>query len=197
MDDIDTFHRRDGIDVLQPFGGFHHAHYQRSLVERSDSIARRYGAKIEHRVTARDRALADRRELGATHRALRLVGGVDVGEHDAHDAVVQQHLRIRIVATAHARHRHHAAAQRCLRYVPGSLDRVQRMLAVDKNEIVASRLRNARDVSGTRDPRDHAQRNLVRLEKFFYCILDQCRASHVISPSKLFEAALKKVWNHR
>ena len=64
---------------------------------------------------------------------------------------------------AHAHQRRDAAAERGARDVADGLEIEQRMLAVDKDEVVPCRLGNAGDIARARQPHRHAERDIACL----------------------------------
>ena len=178
MDDVDAVHLGDLFDVVHSFRRLDHADHQRGVVQRRHGLARGHRAIVEHRVGARGGALSDRGKLGAGDRPARLGGGVDVRVDDAHHAVVQQHLHVLVVDAADTHEGRDAAPERGVGDVRDGLQGEDRVLAVDEDEVVAARLRDARDIARPPETHVHAERHLAGLHHLFQRIREDRRVCH-------------------
>jgi hypothetical protein len=122
---------------------------------------------LKMRIAGGDGALTERRRFADIDRLARLPGIVHIRINDAHHAIIEQQRHIGIVDAAHAHQRRDAAAERGARDVANGLEIEQRMLAIDENEIMPSRLRDAGDIAGARQLHRHAERDLPGLHARF------------------------------
>ena len=180
---VDTVDRRDRLHVVQAFHRLDHAHEQAGVVELRHALGERHGAVVEMRIPAHHRALADRRELAGLDRALRIGRSADIGKDDAGRAIVENERGVEVMAAPHPHQRRHSAAERCLRDVPDRLEREQRMLPVDEDEVVPGGLGDAGDIARARQPHDHAERHITRAHAFDDRVFQFCCSGHCQSSS--------------
>ena len=147
MDHVHPRHGRDGLDIAQAFHGFDHAHHQGGVVQGGHALGQRHSGVVKVRVATAHRALANRGELGRVHCALRLLGVVHIGKHNACHAVVQVHRHIGVVDAAHPHLGGNAATQRHLGHVANGLEVEQRVLHIDEHKVVSRGFGNANDVT--------------------------------------------------
>src|SRR5438445_693519 len=178
VDHVHAVHLGDLFDVVHSFGRLDHAHHQGGVVQRRHRLAGGHRTVVEHRVCARGGALSDRWKLGTSDRPARFGGGVDVRVDDAHHAVVQQHLHVLVVDALDASERRDAAAERGVRDVRDGLQAEDCVLAVDEDEVVAARLRDACDIARAREAHVHAERHLAGFHHLFQRIREDRRVCH-------------------
>ena len=112
--------------------------------------------------------MAHRRVLAVVHEPARVLRGVDVGEHDAHGARVEESRGEVVLVAGHADERRHARVVAGHGDLGGHVDAHRVVLHVDEGEVVAARGEHAPDVHRARLPESEAERELPRGQPFFH-----------------------------